>query len=202
MPLTNKAVLFVDTGNYFAEFHVEQNFEYRPELNKQYLLGGNSGQLPSELLDTVGIGDGANAVGYNIDLGLGTDAVTLSAELGPTQNNPWGLVSEPGGVAIIDEDDAKSAHDGDALERAEVLKQNLRTIRTGSLRDRISLYIGEWSDGTYASSAGKFGEPIRVAVESVEISKESDAPSTAEVTVTLLRTKPFKADIGDILPDL
>jgi len=196
MPLTDKVVLYLDTGGWQAEFHLENSFTWRQELSKEYLLGSQRGQLVSELIDLAGGGGGADAVGYNIDLGLGVTSAEVVAKLGPTQDGAWGLVDGQAGSEIFDNSKTESAHDGDPLERAQILKKAFRSTRTGSFRDTLLIYHGEWSDGTYAGTAGRFNGPIPATIQEIALSKEEDNPSTAELTISMLRSEDI--DVGNI----
>ena len=200
MPLTDKAVLYLNTGDFEVEFHIENSFTLRQELSKEFLLGASRGQLVSELISLAGGDEGADAVGYNIDLGLGSTTIEITAELGPTQDGAWGLVDGQAGPEIYDNSKTESAHDGDPLERAQIMKKTFRKARTGSFRDTLFVYAGQWSDGTYAGTAGRFGEPIPAAIQEISLSKEEDNPSTAGLTITMLRTENVEPkDIPDIL---
>lgn len=204
MTLTNEAYLFID-GSETVEFKFE-SFEVRSaELEKNLLLGGDRGQLLDEFLDWVGISDGADAEGYTVDAGLGSDLYQLRAELTPGDDaEPWGVVTSQNGDTVDNPSgDAVSAHEERPWTRAEVLKYWIRTERLDSVDIRDSgsaeLHVGEWTDGTYAGT-GKFEEPISVTPLSAEYSAERDGPSKRRMDINLLRSEPFP-DFDAVIPD-
>jgi len=213
MSLTNKVVLYLNASDSAlasgfqgeAEFHFESNFEIRAELAKQALLG-NRGQVIGELFSALSDGsDGAD--GITIDAGQGTDEVTITHEPVVGDDSVWGPVTSQGGSKTTDSA-LPGAHISppafDPETRAYTLKNALRVTRGDSVRDSFELYVGPWSDGTYAASGGRFGEPIPVAPKDCTVTDPEDDPSAAEVSVTLQRTSDVGGipDIGNIIPDL
>jgi len=200
MTLTNSAYLFID-GSQTVEFEFQSFDVQSAELDKDLLLGGDTGQLLNELLDWVGIDDGADAKGYTIDGGIGSDMWQLRIEPTAGEIGPWGPVSEQNG-GLLAGDTFVAAHDKDPWTKAQVLKYWVRTERLDSLNSpdfgpasgTARLYIHEWSDGTYADEPGLFGEPVTVTPLSVEYQVERDSPSIRQIDLTLLRSDPFDFD--------
>jgi len=63
------------------------------------------------------------------------------------------------------------------------------------------LYWGEWSDGTYADSAGAFGRPMNVAIREASLSSpEIDQDvNSFEGNLTVQRTSIFPEEVAETL---
>jgi len=210
----NKAVLYVNatdgpaaggfTGE--AEFHFETELEVRGELSKQPLIGGR-GQVLNELFSAfVGGTGGDGAGGITIDVGQGDDDITLTHEAAVGESPVWGPVTTQGGSKTTNTAlPAGHLPAEPPADRGFILKNVCRTLRGDSVRDSFELYIGPWSDGTYASSAGRFGRPIQVTPREVSVTNPDDDPSVAEITLTLRRVADARGGVStvtDPVPDL
>jgi len=56
---------------------------------------------------------------------------------------------------------------------------------------------GDWSDGTYAASAGAFNGPINVRIVSVTLPYQKDEPSRSTPEIELARTSTAPDIISD-----
>ena len=212
MTLTNEARLFIDGASETVEFRFESFDVTSSELSKDLLIGGDAGQLTDEVLDWVGLSDGANAAGYAFDAGLGQDTIQLRIEVDPGDvGSPWGPVRGKGGDPKVEDIDGFAAHGESPWTRAQVLKWWLRNERIDSIDpDSVSfepaegsgeLHIRDWTDGTYSVDAGKFGEPISITPLSVEHSVSRDDPSRRQIDLTLLRVDDLAiGGVTSILP--
>jgi len=207
MPLTSEAYLVIEDDNEDVGAFQFESFEPSATLSKQFLIGGNRGEIIGEIADFVPGINSDNSSGYLVDVGLGEERFEYLVRLTPEDDGPWGVVDAnkqpiPGGTAGGNK---VSAHSADPLTRAEVLSEWVR----GTLIDSVSnsgtasLYKGNWTDGTFADSAGLFGGPLPVAPESVEIRRDPEEPSRVELTIEMLRFENFGVlDGGSRLPDL
>jgi len=192
MPLRNKAVLELVGDPVTAPdgtdaagagvFHLPAT-EDTTEFDKQMLIG-NRGQALQELfsLAPIGGGQGANGAGYNLDFGQGLQTFQLSFKLvqdgDPVDPDQWG---DGSGTPPLD---ATGEHRQTQLQ---TLSFWARTTRTGSART-AKLYWGDWTDGTYAASAGAFGRPIDVRIMSVTAPYLRDSPSLSTPQIEFART--------------
>lgn len=196
MTLTNKAYLVLDNTDQFGAEGVFElrNAEVAGELDREMLLG-NRGQtltgITSVLLDV-----GESGSGYNVDGGAGRDVFTVEGEIVKTDTDPprWG--SDGGSLPA----NAEGEH---PITQAQVLKNWVRTTTTDSFKAG-KLHWGEWTDGRFSSSAGEFGEPVDVVVQSIRVQHPRDDPSASTASLELLRTSklPDASDLKDDLDDL
>ena len=128
---------------------------------------------PSEILPDT---DLDRRSGFWLDAGAGSNRFQYTAAVGQSDDSlRWGDGSSaPGSATPYD-----AAGDVSALTKRDVLYRWL-TARADS-GGQMRLYTGEWSDGTYADSAGVYGEPIPVALLSVRTDAPPDEP---DVTYT------------------
>lgn len=191
--LTNTAYLVIDDGTDTAAFKFEQ-FEPTHTLDKRFLIGGDRGEIIGELADFLPQVQSANSAGYVVDVGLGRETFEYQVTLDTSSSPPWGVVDDDfnpvigGGVGK-----KTSAHNDDPFTRAEVLSQWVRGTPADSTDTTgvAKLYKGNWTDGTFAKTAGVFNEPIPVAPSSVEIRRTPDDPSEVTVVIELIRTEKF-----------
>jgi len=80
-----------------------------------------------------------------------------------------------------------------------VLFRWLAEARTDS-GGQLLLYTGEWSDGTYASEAGVYNEPIPVALLSVRTESSTDDPSVVSYTFEMEKTT-IVPDVDELIDD-
>jgi len=124
----------------------------------------------------------AKRKGVFIDFGGGQHAFEISASgwEGATDGdgNPvqWGATDDPSVV------DATSATGADPLTQAQVFMNYLRVTQTDS-RNAARLRVGEYSSG------GVLDDELQVAIESPQVVKRPDAPSTFDISMTLLETE-------------
>ena len=187
MPLYDRVVVEVEAFGRTGAFAFRGDLNPTRSLTKDYLVGGR-GQVVSELynqasdLDLGSIlpdADLDRRAGFFLDAGAGSDQFQLSAEVGAGDEDlPWGDGSSPAGT--VSEYDA--AGDVHPIGKRDVLFRWLSQSRSDS-GGQVKLYTGEWTDGTYADTAGVFGEPIPVAL--LEIRSEKPADQNSAVTYTM-----------------
>jgi hypothetical protein len=199
MPLRNEAYLEVQGDSVTAPdgtdasgagvFHFP-NVESTQEFTKQMLVG-NRGQVISEIASLVpgSPGEGADGAGFNLDFGQGLQTFTLSFSLIEANTEPtdWG---DGSGSAPLD-----AASDGRQTQ-LQTLGWWARKTRTGS-QNTAKLYWGDFSDGTYAASAGVFNGPINVRIVSVTLPYQKDEPSRSTPEIELARTSTAPDIISD-----
>jgi hypothetical protein len=205
MALENDAYLVIeDDDGDTAVFHFE-SFQPTSTLDKNFLVGGNRGELIGEVVDFVPQIDSENSTGYVIDVGLGEKRFEYLVRLTPADSGPWGLVDNndnpvTGGSAGANK---LSAHDGPPLARAEVLAEWVRETLVDSVSQSgtARLYKGNFSTGRFAADGlpGLFNEPIPVAPSAVEIRRDPDEPSRVELTIEMIRFEQFGTG-GGVLP--
>lgn len=185
MPLTDRFVLTVDAFDRTGVFEFRAHDPTR-ELTHDHLVGG-SGQLLSELYDQASDVDPTDILpdaeinrraGYFLDAGGGRNQFTMTADVGRGDEDlQWGDGSSADGEATAYD----AAGDVAPETKRDVLFRYLAEGRADSA-GQLRLYTGEWSDGTYATEAGLYGEPKPVALLSVRAEKPRD--ESAFVTYT------------------
>ena len=187
MPLYDRVVIEIEAFDRIGAFAFRGDLSPNRTLNKDYLVGGR-GQVVSELYnqasdivpsDILSDEDIDRRAGFFLDAGGGRNQFQLSAEVGAGDGDlPWGDGSSAEGV--VSEYDA--AGEVAPLAKRDVLFRWLSQARSDS-GGQVKLYTGEWTDGTYADTAGVYGEPISVAL--LEARSERDADDSAVVTYTM-----------------
>jgi hypothetical protein len=203
MPLTNKAYLEVDRENRTGVFELT-SVEQTRSLDRRMLIGprGQALQgaldLSSQLPFADALGDiGTNGQGVTIDGGQGEHVFELEAEITAEGLSRWG---DGSGNAKFD----APASSNSLFNREDVIHFFCRTAQTDSLTPG-RLYWSEWTDGTYAASAGAHNQPADVLVRQLETTIPRD-DSALIVTLVLVRTETFPdwgaSEVGDALDDL
>ena len=204
MPLYDRAVLEVDAFDRTGVFEFREHEPAR-ELTHDYLVGGR-GQVLSELyaqasdLDPTDILPDAGLdrrAGFHLDAGAGRNQFPFTATVGRGDEDlRWGDGSSSAGSA--NKYDAEG--DVDPIAKRDVLYRWLARARTDS-GGQLRLFTGEWSDGTYASTAGVYGEPKTVALLSVRSDKPTDEPSAVTYTFEMEQTTPVPDGVDEAISD-
>jgi len=196
MPLTQKAVLTVERDVATAEFHLRPELSATATLQKQPLVGP-AGQ---NIRGFIGLltGESAASEGVEIDLGAGEALVELRHEFGE-DGTQWGV---PNPTATQVSNAALSQLDvtGESpSRRANFFEWWIRHSTTDS-RGGAKLYIGEYSDGTYATDPGIVGSPADVSIQSHDVPLlDADQEAARTLTVTVRFTDGDTVD--DVTPD-
>ena len=206
MPLHNKAILEVSAFDRTGAFGFRGELAPNREVTRTFLVGGR-GQVVSELYsqasdfdptDTLPDADLERRAGFHLDAGAGKNVFQYSADVGVGDEDlPWGDGS--GGDNTVSEYDASG--DVPPLAKRDVLLRWLSQARSDS-GGQMLLHTGEWCDGTYASEAGVFGEPVPVALRSVRTEKASDEPSAVTYTFEFERTSLVPDAVDAAVEDL
>jgi len=185
MGLYNKFVLEVEAFNRTGVFEFREH-EPNREMTKSFLVGGR-GQMISELYaqasdvdptDILPDADPPRRAGYFVDAGAGRNQFTISATVGVGDEDlQWGDGSSAAGE--VNQYDATGDVRPDS--KRDVIFRWLAEARSDS-GGQVQLYTGEWSDGTYASEPGVFGEPKPVALLSLNAEKPKDDPAVVPYT--------------------
>jgi len=202
MPLHQRAVLEIDAFNRTGVFEFRTDLDPTRELTHNHLVGGR-GQILSELYRQVADRDPSDILpddltdrraGFYVDAGAGMNKVTLSASVGRSDDDlRWGDGSSTG--------DSATAYDAEGAvskftKRAVLFRWLTARADSGG---QMRLYTGEWSDGTHADSAGVYGEPIPVALQSVRAPAPADEPDIS-YTIELVKVSTV-ADIDEAVDD-
>ncbi|WP_395166361.1 hypothetical protein [Natrinema pallidum] len=218
MTLRDKAVLEIDITDAnetttTGEFHLREDLVDNGEITKQYLMS-NRGQnirevfdIGTDLLpDEVEDADLENRKGYHVDGGSGHYQETLSFAASP--GDRWGDGSTAGTNNVAKTD----ATDSDPVAMKQVLEwfiSQSKSDSTGGTR----LHIGEWTNGSYSSSDGAFGQPMPVAINEASVTYDPDNPTAIEGSITLTWTSVFPdvdiegafesglKDLAEMVPD-
>jgi hypothetical protein len=201
MPLTNTAYLQVERENRTGVFELTGVEEVR-NLDRRMLIGprGQALQgtldLASRLPFAEGLGDiSIPGQGFTIDGGPAEAIIEVESEVTAEPLSKWGDGSGNGKF------DAPS---GDFFQRNDVLQFFCRTAQTDSSTPG-KLYWSEWTDGTYAASAGAHNSPMDVLVRQVETEIPRDE-QYLQVTLVLERIETFPdwkvSEVKDALDDL
>ncbi|MFW5903515.1 MAG: hypothetical protein ACOCS7_02125 [Halolamina sp.] len=209
MPLRDIAYLEIDYEDssgtvHTGVFELHEDLEQNTEVDIKYLLA-NRGQylneawsisndvLPEDVTDE----DLERRKGYHVDGGAGIWTRTITAT--GTQGDTWG----DGSTGADDPSDV-SKYDAtgcDPQAMKDVLEWFLSQPRHGSTGN-ARLYIGEWSDGTYADSAGAFEKPWRCAITNGTVSRDPDDPSAVSVSLELAWTATYPGAVGDTIDNI
>jgi hypothetical protein len=203
MPLTNTAYLEVERENRTGVFELT-SVEQSRSLDRRMLIGprGQALQgvldLGSQLPFGGALGDiGTPGQGVSIDGGQGEHVFELEAEITAGALSNWGDGSGNGKF------DAPAKSDS-LFKREDVINFFCRTAQTDSLTPG-RLYWSEWTDGTYAASAGAHNQPADVLVRQLETTVAKDE-SFLDVFVELPRTETFPnwdpSEVSDAFDDL
>jgi len=206
MPLRERAVLEVSVGDTTAAFEFKDEFEQEISVSHNYLVGGR-GQYLQEIWDVVDFDIGTEGAipnrraGYHVDGGAGRKSRTLSFATGkePDGELLWGDGSGGNGSDNVTTTDASGAGVS-KYDRADVFEYWIAECRTDSTIPGF-LYYNQYSDGTYADSAGLHNNPLPVIVEEANISTDVDEPTAVSGQVTLVQTN-ILAEQGDILGEV
>jgi hypothetical protein len=204
MPLHDKFVLEVSAFDRTGVFEFREHQPDR-ELTHDYLVGGR-GQVLSELYaqasdldpnDILPDVDRDRRAGFHLDAGAGRDQFNYTATVGTGDDNlRWGDGSSAAGEANVY--DAEG--DVSAKTKRDVLYRWLAEARTDS-GGQLLLYTGEWSDGTYATEAGVYGEPVSVALLSVRTEAPLDEPSAVSYTFEFEKTTIVPEGVDELVDD-
>jgi hypothetical protein len=204
MPLYDRAVLEVSAFDRTGVFEFREHEPGR-ELTHDYLVGGR-GQVLSELyaqasdIDPTDILPDANPprrAGYFVDAGGGRNQFTISATVGVGDEDlQWGDDSSAAGKA----NQYDATGDVNPAAKRDVLFRWLAEARSDS-GSQVQLYTGEWSDGTYAETAGVFGQPKPVALLSVRAEKPKDDSAVVPYTFEFEEVAPVP-DVDELTEDL
>jgi len=201
MPLTSEAYLEVDRENRTGVFQLT-GVEQSRSLDRRMLIGprGQALQgtfdLASRLPFASGLGDiGTPGQGVTIDGGQGEHLFELEFEITTEDLDHWGDTST---------ENKFDGRTGTLFQREDVLHFFCRTAQTDSLQPG-RLYWSEWTDGTYASTAGAHNAPADILVRQVETTIARDDQALTG-TIGLLRTESFPdwdpGEISDAFDDL
>lgn len=204
MPLYDRAVLEVSAFDRTGVFEMREH-EPNRELTHDYLVGGR-GQVLSELyaqatdLDPTDIlpdADPPRRAGYFVDAGGGRNQFTISATVGVGDDDlQWGDGSSAAGEA----NQYDATGDVRPGSKRDILFRWLAEARSDS-GGQLQLYTGEWSDGTYADTAGVFGQPKPVALLSIRAEKPKDDPAVVPYTFEFEEVAPVP-DVDELTEDL
>jgi hypothetical protein len=204
MPLYDRTVLEVSAFDRTGVFEMREHEPGR-ELTHDYLVGGR-GQVLSELyaqasdLDPTDIlpdADPPRRAGYFVDAGGGRNQFTISATVGVGDDDlQWGDGSSAAGEA----NQYDATGDVKPVAKRDVLFRWLAEARSDS-GSQVQLYTGEWSDGTYADTAGVFEQPKPVALLSVRAEKPKDDSAVVPYTFEFEEVAPVP-DVDELTEDL
>lgn len=215
MGLYNTAWLIVEEdprieSNRTAAFELRNVDESQSSQEPDYIMGGRGNFINSFrtfLSDTEEFGVdavsyGPRRSGYWLDGGSGLWSETITFKVSDSSvATVWGDEQSAQGQENVTTTDA-SGTEINAITRRQVLDYWLAQTRSDSFGN-TRIHIGEYTDGTYddyeesqkvSATAGAFGHPIPVAVESVQLTTPEDQPGTLEGTITLQRVKTFDFD--------
>jgi len=218
MPLSDKAVLEIDLPDsdgtiHTGVFQLREDLTDAGELNRQYLLSNrglylreaydiSAGLIPDDVVEA----DIESMRGYHVDGGAGRWAERLTGTVGPAED-PWG-----DGSAAAGEYNKFDASGNVPLRAKKDVFQWYASQAAIDSRGKARLYIGEWTDGTHASTAGFHDKPMTVAIPEIQVTKNSEDPSALEVTIEAVWTATFPSDaiaetqdslkrIGELIPE-
>ncbi|WP_265109172.1 hypothetical protein [Halosolutus halophilus] len=189
--LSDKAVLEIDLDNRTGVFEFRGGLGESGEVTREFILS-NRGQylrqafdLASGAIDDIQDADFERRRGYHVDGGAGEHSFSISFEAG-FNDGRWGDGStDPTNPDDVTQYDAAGCG---PLDQKQILEHYLAEARTDS-GGRARLYHGQFTDGTYATTAGAFGEPLVVAISEARIEWDGgDSPSSIEGTIELTRT--------------
>lgn len=199
--LRNKAYLILQDNAGQAIFEFEAGLEIEHSLEKNFLMG-NRGQYIREFINLIpGTGDvtdaGDRRAGFWIDGGAGAWTIDVAFETG-NEDVTWGDGDGGTGPTNVTERDATGAEVSPDARR-DVFDYWMARARTDSLNPAL-LYAGEWSASDHSLSIttpdGAMGEGITAVVQSHQIGKTVEEPSSVTGNVTLQHANVF--DPGDI----
>ena len=184
--LTNRFVLELDAFDRTAAFAFRGDFSPTRELTHEYLVGGR-GQVLSTLYQQASDIDPTDILpdteiprraGFFLDAGGGRSTFQYTANVGVGDEDlQWGDESSADGEANAYD----ATGDVDPVVKRDVLFRWLAEVRSDS-SGKVRLYTGAWSDGTYADSAGVYGEPLPVALLSARAEKDPDDSGVVSYT--------------------
>ena len=203
--LTDRAILEIDLDDasgitHTGAFSLQEDFQDTGTVAKQYLLS-NRGQYLREAYDIAGdaISDEQTADlehrrGYHVDGGAGQYTQQLEVTVSPDED-PWGDGStDPADPTDISRFDASG--ECDLTAKKQIFEWYVSQSKTGSL-GQARLYVGQWSDGTYATNAGVFGRPLAVAIHETSVTRDPDEPAALNVVIEGQWTAVFPEAVVD-----
>jgi hypothetical protein len=206
--LSNQGYLEVDiTDSSGTErtcvFGLREDLETSTGTIHLFLLG-NRGQyireayqIGTDVLGIEGVPEPDNRRGYHVDGGAGAVTITLSATAGD-RDAQWG----DGSSAANDPDDVTKY---DATGCGPQAQQDIIDYVVGEAKtdsaNAARLYVGQWSDGTHADTAGAFGKPRAVAIAELMTTNPPDDPSAFSVTIEAIWTALFPESVLDEAQD-
>lgn len=184
MTLTNFAYLEINDGSTTARFDFNIGLDMQSAISKSFIMGGR-GQYIREIYSQApltGDFDEDRRTGFWIDGGAGSWQITLSVKTGK-EDITWGDSSGGTGQSNVTQTDASG--DGvAAISRLQVFQYWVAKTRTDS-QGLARLHWGEWTDGTVPNSgAGAFGQPMPIAIEDTNLSKDADDNTSLQGTIT------------------
>ncbi|GGK74512.1 hypothetical protein [Haloarcula sebkhae] len=190
--LTDSAILEVDVVDETGDtrtcaFQVKEELEDTGNVAKTYLIGSRGQYLRAayEIADKTVPGELADENtesrrGYFVDGGAGQYVEQIAGKAGD-RDLQWGDGStDPTDPNDISKYDATGC---DTLAQKQIFEYVISQSKTGSL-GQARLYWGQWSDGTYADSAGAFGRPLTVAIIETNVTDDPDDPNAIDVSIT------------------
>lgn len=180
-------------GKVTGTFEMYGDTKVTENLRTGFLIGGRGSSVNGIIEGYRNDGDPTRK-GVHLDLGGGqhTFEVEFLGWEGATKDDgadvQWGYSSDP---TVTDEATATGA---DPTTQVNVLMNYLR-VGTYDSRAPGRLYWGEYTDGTYDSSAGLVGGPLEVAVESPSLTRKAGETTKYDGSLTLVET----LTVGDVL---
>ena len=176
-------------------FELQEDLEPSTTTTHLYLLG-NRGQyvkeafeIGTDFLDVDGVGDADNRRGYHVDGGAGSVQLTLEAK-GGDRDAQWG-----DGSSDANNPDDVTKYDATGCD-PQAQKDILDWVSAQAKTDSASparLYHGQFTDGTYAATAGAYGKPRAIAIAELNTTNPPDDTSAFTVTLEAIGTSVFPA---------
>lgn len=199
MPLRNRAILEVRSGDRTATFEFSDGLEDNSSVAKNLLVGPR-GQYTQEVFNQVqGVDpdDAERRAGFTLDGGAGEKERVLSYETGlEDESIMWGdQLSDPGPDSVTITD--ASGPDVSQYDRQDVFRYWMANSRTDSLQPAL-LYYNQWSDGTYAIEAGAHGRPMPVVVQEATAETDLNDPTAISGTLRVIQTTELPEFVEDL----
>lgn len=175
-------------------FELQEDLEPSTSTMKQYLLG-NRGQYVREAFEIstdvlgVDVPNAGNRRGYHVDGGAGSVQISLQAT-GGDRDAQWGDgSSDPNNPDDVTKYDATGC---DPQAQKDVLDWVAAQAKTDSASP-ARLYHGQFTDGSYADTAGAYNKPRAIAIAELNTTNPPDDASAFTVTLEAIWTAPFPA---------